>query len=160
MASGEARFGTVNFEKRMHPRFSIDLPVEYWKIDGREIRPGHTGNISEGGLLLYLPEQTEIGQNLKLRLYIDSGLDFISIEALAEVVWKDFRGGEKGEYRSGVKFMDISLKNMGNLKNFLNSLMDLKSSSPLDIPPKLLSTQGMPNAGNLSNLISPTPDQD
>jgi len=160
MAKGEVGFGTVNFEKRKHPRFSIDLPVEYWKVADGGSHPGHTGNISEGGLLLYLPEQIEIGQNLKLRLYIDSGLDFISIEALAEVVWKDLRGGEKGEYRSGVKFMDISPKNMENLKNFLNSLMDLKSSSPLDIPPRLLSTLGMPNAETLSSLIPPTPDQE
>jgi len=56
--------------------------------------------------------------------------------------------------------MDISPKNVENLKNFLNSLMDLKSSSPLDIPPRLLSTLGMPNAETLSSLIPPTPDQE
>jgi hypothetical protein len=27
------RFGTANFERRRHPRFSVDLPVEYWQIN-------------------------------------------------------------------------------------------------------------------------------
>ena len=43
------RDGTVNFEKRKHPRFSADLPMEYYRVDSSI---GHTGkalNVSEGG---------------------------------------------------------------------------------------------------------------
>jgi c-di-GMP-binding flagellar brake protein YcgR len=136
------RFGTVNFERRKYPRFSLDLPVEYWESDS-ESHPSRTGNVSEGGILLYLPEELEIGKNLRMRLFIDTGLDFISIEALVEVVWKGFPIGDKGEHRIGVKFIDISEKDMANLKNFLNSLTNLRTKPKLDIPPRLLSALGI-----------------
>ena len=62
------RYGTVNFEKRKHPRFSIDLPVEYSRTD-LFVKHGRAVNASEGGLLLYLPEQMEIGQHLEIESF-------------------------------------------------------------------------------------------
>ena len=35
-------FGTVNFERRNHPRFSVNLPVEYRKIDNAKGQPANT----------------------------------------------------------------------------------------------------------------------
>ena len=93
--------------------------------------------------LLYLPQEMEIGKNLRLRIFIDSGVDIIPIEALVEVVWKDLPFGGKGEHRIGVKFVDISEKNMTILKDFLNNLTDLKMKPKLDIPPRLLSVLGV-----------------
>ncbi len=136
------RFGTVNFERRKYPRFSLDLPVEYWENDSGS-HPSRTGNVGEGGILLYLPEELEIGKNLRMRLFIDTGLDFISIEALVEVVWKGLPIGDMGEHRVGVKFIDISERDMANLRNFLNSLVDLRTKPKLDIPPRLLSALGI-----------------
>ena len=60
-------FGTVNYERRRHPRFSINLPVEYWKIDRSRSALSRTGDISEGGLLLYISEPIEVGQELNLK---------------------------------------------------------------------------------------------
>ena len=139
----DPRFGTVNFERRKHPRFSLDLPVEYWESDNSRSHPSRTGNVGEGGILLYLPEEIEIGKNFRLRLFIDTGPDFISIEALVEVVWKGLSFGDKGEHRIGVKFIDISEKDMANLRNFLNSLVDLRVKPKLDIPARLLSPLGI-----------------
>jgi hypothetical protein len=136
-------FGTVNFERRKHPRIAVNLPVEYWKVNETRIRAGCTGDISEGGVLLHLPEQMEIGQELRLRLFVDSGLDFLSIEALAQVVWKDLNIKNEGGCRVGVEFLDISAKDMCNLKNFLNSLAHLKVPSGIDVPPKLLLDLGI-----------------
>ena len=153
------RFGTVNFERRNHPRFSLDLPVEYWESGSRS-HPSRTGNVGEGGILPYLPEEIEIGKNLRLRLFIDTGLNFISIEALVEVVWKGLPFGDKGEHRIGVKFIDISEKNMANLRNFLNSLVDLRVKPKLDFPPKLLSDLGFKTPElpfrNLPKKVSPS----
>jgi acyl-CoA synthetase (NDP forming) len=56
---GKFHYGTVNFEKRRHPRVDVDLPVEYAPGDP-SIHQGRALNMSEGGLLLYLPEQVEI----------------------------------------------------------------------------------------------------
>ena len=137
-----SRFGTLNFERRNHLRCSVSLPVEYWQTVDSKSQLGRTGDISEGGILLYLPEEIEVGKNLILRLFIDSGVTFNSIEALVEVVWKSLSCGDNGEHQIGVRLVDISEKDMANLKNFMNSLMDSKNSPKLDIPPRLLSAFG------------------
>jgi c-di-GMP-binding flagellar brake protein YcgR len=117
------RYGTVNFEKRKHPRFSVDLPIEYYRMDSSIGHTGRAFNASEGGLLLYLTEQVEIGQYLKSNFPFTSGSEINSIEMLAEVAWIDIDLGEVwGDYRCGVKFIDISPVAMNNLKNFLRSL--------------------------------------
>ena len=116
------RYGTVNFEKRNYPRFNIDLPVEYSRTD-LFIKHGRAINASEGGLLLYLPEQMEIGQPLRLKLFLTSGFELNAIETLVEVVWMDIHlGKDWGDYRTGVRFVEISMEDMGKLKNFLRSL--------------------------------------
>ena len=79
------RYGTVNFKKRKHPRFSVDLPIEYYRVDSSI---GHTGkalNISEGGLLLHFPEQMDIGQYIKLKLFLSLGSELNTIEVLAAI---------------------------------------------------------------------------
>jgi len=117
------RHGAVNLEKRRHPRFSVDLPIEYYRIDSSIGHTGRAFNASEGGLLLYLTEQVEIGQHLKSNFSFTSGSEINSIEMLAEVAWIDIDLGEVwGDYRCGVKFIDISQEAMNNLKNFLRSL--------------------------------------
>jgi len=116
------RYGTVNFEKRKHPRFSVDLPAEYSQTD-LFVKQGHATNASEGGLLLYLPEQIEIGKHLRLKLFFTTGSELQAIETLVEVVWMDIHLGEDwGDYRTGVRFVEISAEDMGKLKNFLKSL--------------------------------------
>ena len=136
-------FGTVNFERRKHPRIAVNLPVEYWKVNETRIRAGCAGDISEGGVLLYLPEQMAVGRELRLRLFVDAGFDFLSVEALAQVVWKDLNSKNEGGCRVGVKFLDISSKDMCNLKNLLNSLAPLQVPSGMDVPPKLLLDLGI-----------------
>ena len=117
------RYGTVNFERRKYPRFNVDLPIEYYRIDSSIGQTGKALNISEGGLLLYLTDQVEIGQHLKSNFSFTSGSEINSIEMLAEVAWIDIDLGEVwGDYRCGVKFIDISPEAMNNLKNFLRSL--------------------------------------
>lgn len=116
------RYGTVNFEKRRHPRFNVDLPIEYKRSD-LAVNHGEALNASEGGLLVYLPEKMEIGQHLSLKLFFSSGFEFNTIETLVRVVWMDFHLGEDREdYRAGVKFVDISPGDMEKLRIFLRSL--------------------------------------
>jgi hypothetical protein len=117
------RYGTVNLEKRRHPRFSIDLPIEYYRIDSSVSYAGRGLNISEGGLLIYFPEQMDVSQYLRLKLFLPIGSELSAIEVLAEVAWMDIHLGESwGDYRCGVKFIDIFLEDMTKLKNVLKSL--------------------------------------
>jgi c-di-GMP-binding flagellar brake protein YcgR len=136
----EPRFGTANFERRRHPRFVVDLPIEYWKVNHLKSCPSRAANVCEGGLLVHLSEQPEIGQNLRLNLFVDAGPDLNCIEALVQVVWKDLHLGKEGDYRTGVKFVDISENDLDALRRFLKNLMNLKSPSELKIPSRLAST--------------------
>ncbi len=116
------RYGTVNFEKRKHPRFNLDLPIEYSRTD-LFVKQGRAVNASEGGLLLYLPEQMEIGQHLEIKLFFTSGSKVNTIETLVQVAWIDIHLGEGwGDYRTGVKFIDITPEDLNELSNFLRSL--------------------------------------
>ena len=116
------RYGVVNFEKRKHPRFNVDLPVEYAR-SSVYVKHGRAINLSEGGLLLYLPEQMEIGQQLTLKLFFPSGTALETIETLVQVVWTEIYLAEDwGDYRTGVYFADISSADLDKLINFLRSL--------------------------------------
>jgi c-di-GMP-binding flagellar brake protein YcgR len=119
------RFGIVNFERRKHPRFNIDLPVEYYLIPSRSGGSGQAINVSEGGLLVYLTEKVEIGQHLQLKLFFPSGFELKTIEMVVEVVWLDIHlGKDWGDFRSGLRFIDISQDNLNRLKTFLGSLSE------------------------------------
>ena len=120
-------FGTVNFERRQHPRFSVNLPVEYRKVDNPKDCPANTGDLSEGGLLLYVSEPMEIGQELTLKLFFTSECKLTTISARTQVVWKDIRLENNGHCRIGVKFVDISAEDLKSLKDFINNLLALKT---------------------------------
>jgi len=119
----KTHYGVLNVEKRKYPRVSVDLPVEYYRIDSSTGTVGRALDISEGGLLIYFPEQMEIGQRLRLRLFLSMGSELNTIELLSEVAWVEMRIEEDwGDYRTGVKFIDISPDDKTKLKRFLISL--------------------------------------
>jgi c-di-GMP-binding flagellar brake protein YcgR len=120
----QPRFGIVNLERRKYPRVTLDLPIEYYRVDSSVRQTGQVQNASEGGLLLYLAERMIIGQELKVRLFFTSGRELNTIEMLAQVVWTDIHLDQGGEdYRVGVKFIDVSSEDLDKLKNFLRSLI-------------------------------------
>ena len=119
----KTHYGIANIERRKYRRFPIRLPVEYYRADSPINQTGQTLDASEGGLQILFPEQMEIGQTLNLKLFFSSGSELNTIEMLAEVVWMNPQLGEgEKQYRSGVKFTNISPEDMTKLKNFIVSL--------------------------------------
>jgi c-di-GMP-binding flagellar brake protein YcgR len=118
-------YGIVNFERRKHPRFNIDLPIEYSLISSAMSHSGRAFNVSEGGLLVYLSEKMEISQCLQLKLFFPSGREVNGVEVIAEVVWRDIHlGKDWGDYRCGLRIVDISPEGLNKLKRFLKSLSE------------------------------------
>jgi c-di-GMP-binding flagellar brake protein YcgR len=118
-------YGIVNFERRKHPRFNIDLPIEYSLLPSPVSHPGRALNASEGGLLVFLSEKVEISQLLQLKLFFPSGSELNGVELIAEVVWKDIHlGKDWGDYRCGLRFVDISPEGLNKLKKFLRILSE------------------------------------
>ena len=117
-----SRPGVVPFERRKHPRFSVDLPIQY-KVNVLTNGNGRAINLSEGGMLIHSLDQMEIGQNLKSRLVFILDSEMNTIETDAEVIWRDIYFNEAwGDHRCGVRFLDISPKDKNRLKYFLKGL--------------------------------------
>ncbi len=101
-------WGPANLKKRQYRRFSIDLPVQYWQTEISESKPCRAIDISKGGLQLYVSEKIEVGQNLKLRIFIDPSPESKPLETDIQVVWTGI-DVKAGGYRMGARFVDVSL---------------------------------------------------
>jgi hypothetical protein len=119
------RFEIIDFENRRYPRFDIHLPIEYYQLKSSL---AYTGNISEGGFLIYLPEEKDVNQYLNSKLFFCLGSELDTIKVVVKVVWMDNHLSKDGvHYAYGVEFIDISPEDGTKLRNFLRSL-----SSPSD----------------------------
>lgn len=110
-------------EKRECARFTVALPVKYSKTNSL-FKYARAANASEGGLLVCLPEKIGIGQHLALKLFLPIRPELNVIEAVVQVVWTDIhlRRDWTWDYRTGLRFEDISPEDRAILKNFLISL--------------------------------------
>jgi hypothetical protein len=113
---------TLATEKRKYPRMNVDLPVKYSRTN-LFFKYGQAINASEGGLLVSFAEKMEIGQHLALKLFFPSRSELNIIETIVQVVWMGIhlRKNWTWDYRTGVRFEDISPENMSIFKNFLMS---------------------------------------
>ena len=113
--------GIFAFERRKHPRFSIQFPLDYSLMDGRIVsRGGMTADACEGGLLVYLREGIEIGALLKIEIFYVNASGFDAIKATAKVVWSNLAARQScEEYRYGLEFQSIDQRNLQNLRILL-----------------------------------------
>lgn len=115
-------YETLDSGKRRYPRFSVDLLVEYSRRD-LVVKQGRVINASGGGLLVHFPEQMQIGQPLRLKLFFPSGSKLNMMEIMSQVIWMEFHNEkDRGDYRTGVEFVDITSEKQRTLKTFLSSL--------------------------------------
>ena len=127
------RVGIARFEKeaakakeqRRHPRFLLNLPIEYYHLDSPVSYSSHSLNVSEGGLLICLHERLKPGQHLNLKIFCSSGTSMLTIETTVEVMWADELLGKEGDYRHGVKFVSMPQEDLEKFKGFLDGLSPL-----------------------------------
>jgi c-di-GMP-binding flagellar brake protein YcgR len=120
------QYGIVNFERRRNPRFSVDLPIEYSRIDASEPNPGRMVNVSEGGLMLFLGQKLEVGQGLKIKIFFHSEPRLHSIEVKGNVAWTEIPFAREGDFRCGVKFTAIAPEDLAQLRQFLEHLSTIQ----------------------------------
>ncbi len=117
------KMGVLAIEKRKHPRFSVELPLDYSRVEGKGTFGGMVANASEGGLLVYLPERIEIGTLLRIELFYVKELELDTIKAVVKVVWSDMAARESwGEHRYGLKFEYIDEKDFTRLTALLKEV--------------------------------------
>ena len=122
-ATSQTKMGVLAIEKRKHPRFSVELPLDYSRVNGKETYGGMVANASEGGLLVYLPERMEIGSLLKIEIFYVRGLELNTIKAVGKVVWADLAARESwGEHRYGLQFENIDENDFNRLTTLLKEV--------------------------------------
>jgi len=121
--TSQTKMGVLSIEKRKYPRFSVELPLNYSRVESKEILGGMVANASEGGLLVYLPERMEIGAFLKIEIFYVRGLELDTIQSVAKVVWCDLASRENwGEHRYGLQFQYIDQKDLSRLTTLLKEV--------------------------------------
>ena len=112
-------------ERRSHPRFMIDLPLEYRDRDESCLRGGLVVDVSEGGLLIETVRDISVGTELNMTVLFPRGFELVNFKVAAKIVrkepyWKeDWRGNQYWEgYRYGLEFIQISEEDRWKL-NFL-----------------------------------------
>jgi c-di-GMP-binding flagellar brake protein YcgR len=122
-STSQTKMGVLAIEKRKHPRFSVELPLDYSRVNGKETYGGMVANASEGGLLVYLPERIELGSLLKIEIFYVGGLELNTIKAVGKVVWADLAARESwGEHRYGLQFESIDEKDFNRLTTLLKEV--------------------------------------
>jgi c-di-GMP-binding flagellar brake protein YcgR len=122
-STSQSKMGVLAVERRKHPRFSVELPLSYSRVDDKELFGGIVANASGGGILVYLPERMEIGAVLKIEIFYVKGLELGTIETIAKVVWSDMANkGIQGEHRYGLEFQYIDEKDYNRLVALLKEI--------------------------------------
>jgi len=122
-STSQTKLGVLAVDRRKHPRFSVELPLDYCRVEGKEAYGGIVANASEGGVLVYLPEKMEMGAVLKIEIFYVKGLELDTIKAIAKVVWSDLAvKASWGEYRYGLQFQYIEEKDYHRLINLLKEI--------------------------------------
>jgi len=110
--------------KRECPRFSLEAPLEYSTSDGSPIRGAYTGNVSEGGLLVYSIDQLQVGMQLRLMVFYASGYQLDGFRAVAKVVWKEVHYEKEWKgFRYGVQFLYMSETDRRKLREILKGAL-------------------------------------
>ncbi len=122
-STSQSKMGTLAVERRKHPRFSVELPLSYSRVDDKELFGGIVANASGGGILVYLPERMEIGAVLKIEIFYLNDLELGTVETIAKVVWCDIANkGIQGEHRYGLEFQYIDEKDYNRLVVLLKDI--------------------------------------
>jgi len=107
-----------NREKRSHPRFAVDLPLEYQETGDSCLRGGIVIDVSEEGLLMETVRDIPVGAELNVTVLFPKGSELANFKAVARIVrkkpyWKeDSKGNRYWEgYQYGLEFNQILEEN-------------------------------------------------
>ncbi len=116
-------------EKRKAPRYTIELPTEYWEADNA-CRAGLVCNVSKKGLCIYSVHDMSVGKDLDIRVFFPNEYEFDGLRVGTKIVWKDgrFESNWKG-YQYGLQFVRIPAEDAWKLFYIINSHLKLEEIS-------------------------------
>jgi len=111
--------GIFIVERRKHPRFTVELPLDY-SIENKDHYGGVAVNASRGGVIVYLPLAIIVGSSLNIEIIFVKGFELNSIRARAKVVWSRLAPKATwGEYRYGLEFEKFQEGDLQKLRALL-----------------------------------------
>ena len=143
-------------EKRVHPRYFIELPLEYWKADNA-CHAGIVCNVSRKGLCIYSVHDMPVGGEFEGRVFFPNEYEFDGLRVRSKVVWKEvhYETNWKG-YQYGLEFVRIPEEDNWKLFYIINGHLKLEeisrgegvvfqnSSSEKESPPPLFNLGSRP----------------
>jgi len=118
----ESARGIVILESRKFPREPLEVPLLY-SIRDDDDYTGHTEEAIEGGILIYVTDDLDVGTNLDIEILPPEYCPLKSIKATTQIVWTQLRGAHDGDgYEYGLKFIDMDGNNISKLKKLLKHL--------------------------------------
>jgi len=111
--------GIFIVERRKHPRFNVELPLDY-SIENKDHYGGVAVNASRGGVIVYLPVAIVVGTSLYIEIIFVKGFELNSIKVRAKVIWSSLAPKVIwGEYRYGLEFEKFQEGDLEKLKALL-----------------------------------------
>jgi CheY-like chemotaxis protein len=124
--------GIILIDRRREPRLGIELPFHYTLVGEKEVQQGVVADASEGGLLVHLLEEIDIGAFLRIEMFSAKWKELITIKAIGKVVWSDLGSRESwGEYRYGIRFISFFEGDFQKLELLLRVAGQTDGSLPL-----------------------------
>ena len=116
-----------NREKRSHPRFNIDLPLEYRDRNSSCLRGAILANASEGGFLIESLRNIPVAKELNITVLYPKGFELANFKVTAKIVWKEpyWKEDWKG-YQYGLELIQISDEDRWKLNFLLGGRFNLE----------------------------------
>ncbi len=122
-----------NKERRSHPRFMIDLPLEYRDIKGSCLRRATLVNASEGGFLIETVSDIPVGTELSITVVYPKGFELVNVRVVAKIICKeryrkeDWKENQYWEgYRYGLEFIQVSEEDRWKLNILLDDQFEIE----------------------------------
>ncbi len=116
--------GKVHLERREHPRFSIAMKMDYEVVGSAGKQKAQTGDISAGGVRIYVQQPARRGDRLKVAIDLDEGK---SVEADATVAWvrraEDLELDIGYKFAMGLKFSHIKSEDSSFITKFVEKCL-------------------------------------
>lgn len=122
----QSREGVFVVERRKYPRISVEFPLDYSLVGSKENHGGFIANISEGGLLVYLPEVLKIGTLLRIEILFVKGTELNPVKGAAKIVWSDLAMKTiSDENRYGLEFQSFIEGDLDKLRKLLKEIGEI-----------------------------------
>lgn len=113
----------LTFDRRKHPRYLVEVPLDFEGMDDRAVSTGLTVNASEGGIMTLIGERVDVGAVLNVTLFFRLGYSLKAMETKSVVIWRDDVWKEYiDNYKYGLKFLETAFEEIEKLRElFKNS---------------------------------------